>query len=68
MKHKFSLLSLIFIISLTALKSQNSGNQYFGSSQIHTIKITSTLSVDQLYDSLSYYKDQADISYYNTYI
>lgn len=59
---------LILISIAFSAKSQNSGNQFFSSSQIHTIKITSSLSIDQFYDSLSYYKDQASLTNDNTYI
>lgn len=60
---------LFFVVFLQKnLQAQNSGNTYFASSQIHTIKITSPLTVEQLYDSLSYYKDQANQTDDNTYM
>lgn len=64
------ILSTSIFILITAITStaQNSGNSYFSSSQIHTIKITSSLTVDELYDSLIYYKDLANNTDDNTYM
>jgi hypothetical protein len=67
--------TLLFFLSFTFLlifsinaDAQNSGNNYFSSSQIHTIKITSSLPLETFYDSMSYYKDQANLTDDNTYM
>lgn len=59
---------IFILINTITSTAQNSGNNYFSSSQIHTIKITSSLTVDELYDSLTYYKDLANNTDDNTYM